>query len=83
MDINEIAKEMTREEFLESDYILNKDNEDDFISYKCPYELEINNIEKGSNNLNVKKTHHLVVKNVGKMLLKILNLKGKIVWEIK
>lgn len=46
MDINKIAKEMTREEFLESDYILNKDNEDDFISYKCPYELEINNIEK-------------------------------------
>lgn len=47
MDINKIAKEMTREEFLESDYLFEKDNEDYFISYKCTKsELAINNIEK-------------------------------------
>ncbi|MBO0575120.1 hypothetical protein EXQ42_09590 [Clostridium botulinum] len=39
MDINKIAKEMTREEFLESEYVIDKDEEDeekDFIYYKCP-----------------------------------------------
>lgn len=47
MDTNKIAKGMTREEFLQSDYLFEKDNEDCFMSYKCTKnELAINNIEK-------------------------------------
>ncbi|WP_061306748.1 hypothetical protein [Clostridium botulinum] len=47
MNINDIAKEMTREEFLNSDYLFEKDSEGCFMSYKCTKnELAINNIEK-------------------------------------
>ncbi|MBE6058069.1 hypothetical protein [Clostridium sp.] len=35
MDINKIAKEMTREEFLDSDYVKSVDEEGDFIEYEC------------------------------------------------
>lgn len=35
MDINKIAKEMTREEFLNSGYVKRVDEEKDFIEYEC------------------------------------------------
>ncbi|HDK7180744.1 TPA: hypothetical protein PTW06_003664 [Clostridium botulinum] len=38
MDINKIAKEMTRGEFLNSEYVVIKNGKGNVISYKCPYE---------------------------------------------